>query len=173
MKERGSSTILMVDHGKWIEPLLSTGFDFQENYWQKVLHTPSWNVWADYAFEAVCMKHSQEIQKALHLERILGTPVSWRYAPKKGSKEQGAQIDILFDRDDDAITLCEIRYSAKQYRLDKSSAKNIDNKVDRFKEITQTDKQVFVALITTLGVGQSLWLDDVIDQVVNLDDLMS
>ena len=155
----------------WIEPHLKTGYDFPSNYWSNILTTPKWQSWAGYSFEGICMKHVDQIQKALHFENTVAMPSSWRYCPNRRSDEQGAQIDLLFDRNDDAITLCEIRYSKQEYHLDKASAKNISNKADQFRAQTKTKKQIFVTLITTYGVKQSLWLDEIIDSVLTLESL--
>lgn len=154
-----------------IEPHLSSGHAFPKNHWHNIVNTPAWNSWAGYSFEGICIKHFTQIQSALHLDNVLSLPSSWRYVPPKGQTMQGAQIDLLLDRDDDAITICEIKYSANTYRLEKADALNIDNKIDVFKKITKTKKQLFVALITTEGVKPSLWLEDVVDQVVTLEDL--
>ncbi len=155
---------------RWIEPHASSGYAFPRHHWHNILNTPAWNSWAGYSFEGICMKHFQEIQAALHLDRIVTLPSSWRYMPEKGVSDQGAQIDLLLDRSDDAITICEIKYSVSPYRLEKSEALNIDNKVEKFKKMTKTKKQIFVALITTQGVKPSIWLDDVVNQVVTLEN---
>ena len=77
--------------------------------WQAMQNTPQWNSWLGYTFEAICYKHLPAIRRKLgiHPAAIADT---WRFVPKKHTQERGAQIDLLFDRPDDAITLCEIKY---------------------------------------------------------------
>ena len=58
------------------------------------------------------------------------TVASWKYIPKPGEKANGAQIDLLFDRDDGVITLCEIKFSDKAFTIDKDYAKTLANKVE-------------------------------------------
>ena len=127
---------------------------------------------AGYTFENICLKHANLILTTLGLANTHCRISSWQYTPKKGSKENGAQIDLLFDRADDCITICEIKYSNTAYKLDKSNAKNILNKIDTFEKITQTKKQIFCALITTHGTKPSIWHDDIINQDISLEDLM-
>lgn len=91
----------------WIEPikdaLLEKGLS--RGYWERKQLSASWHSWAGYAFEAICYEHLSQIRAKLKLSPT-AIPRTWRYVPIKGSKEQGAQIDLLFDRDDDAITQC-------------------------------------------------------------------
>ena len=83
----------------------------------------------------------------------------------------GAQIDLLFDRNDDAITLCEIKYADKPFVIDKTTAKAIANKADVFLSQTKTKKQLFTVLITTCGLKANLWSEDIVDAEVTLEDL--
>ena len=110
----------------WIEPIrdalqeesLATG------YWQGIQSTPAWHSWAGYAFEAICYKHLSQIRKKLNIPPT-AIATSWRYIPRKKSLDNGAQIDLLFDRMDGAVTICEIKYSAKPFVINKQYAKNL------------------------------------------------
>lgn len=158
---------------RWIEPHLYSGFPFNENHWQVEMKTPAWQSWAGYSYESVCMKHGEQILRALKLERIGSKMGSWRHISAVKSTKMGAQIDLLFDRNDNAITLCEIKYTDKLYTLDKTTAKTFLQKRELFSEITKTKKQIFFALITTIGLKPSLWNDEVIDIVINLEALFT
>ncbi len=83
---------------------------------------------------------------------------------------RGAQIDLLFDRRDDAITLCEIKYTDKPFVLSKNELENIKRKIQVFKERTFTKKQLFMALISVNGMKQNAYAEDVIQSVVTLED---
>ncbi len=85
--------------------------------------------------------------------------------------KQFAQIDLLFDRDDDAITLCEIEYTDDPFVIDKQYAQKIKNKIDVFGKITRTHKQLFFAMISASGINPSIYSAALIDGVVTLDDL--
>lgn len=156
----------------WIEPikdaLLEKGLS--KGYWEKKQLSAAWHSWAGYAFESVCYEHLPQIRKKLDLSPT-AVPRTWRYAPIKGSKEQGAQIDLLFDRDDDAITICEIKYTDKPFEINKQYAKNLINKVEVFKKITRTTKQIFIAIISANGLKTNMHSKELISGCVTLDDL--
>lgn len=83
----------------------------------------------------------------------------------------GAQIDLLFDREDGIITLCEIKYSENMFSVDKDYAKVLKNKIEIFSAHFKTHKQIFMALVTTVGLKSSIWSEDLIQSTVTLDDL--
>lgn len=157
---------------KWIEPIrknlqkeaLSVG------NWQEIQNTPEWNNWLGYAFEAVCYKHLPAIRKKL---QITPTAIAdtWRYVPRKHSKESGAQIDLLFDRRDDAITLCEIKYNDKPYVITKAYLDILKRKMEVFQKRTKTKKQLFIALISAMGLKNNYYAEDICSGIVTLDDL--
>ncbi len=154
----------------WIDPIAEKGFP-QPNYWKLCTRTPRWHSWTGYAFESVCLKHLPQILHALRLNSIACEIGNWRFAPLKGSKEAGAQIDLLFDRQDNAVTLCEIKYSANKYLIDKPYAKDLERKLDVFQSKTKTQKQLFLALITVNGMKKNLWSEELITNQVDLKDL--
>ena len=157
---------------KWIEPIHHTLQEdaLEANYWESMSLTPEWQSWLGYAFEAVCYKHLALIRKALQLNSTAQAS-SWRYVPRKGSKEQGAQIDLLFDRKDAAVTLCEIKYSQQPYVVNKEMVEILNRKMKSFKEKTRTKKQLFLALISANGVKNNSYADDLLSGTVTADDL--
>jgi len=156
---------------RWIEPATYSGYKFSNNHWLNIMKTPAYLSWAGYSFETVCFKHFESIQHALGLGNIACTTANWSFKTKDDAKS-GAQIDLLFDRADDAITLCEIKYlDHNQFKIDKDYAKNLINKIDIFKSETHTKKQIFLALITTFGLTANLYAEDLIQHIVTLEDL--
>jgi AAA+ ATPase superfamily predicted ATPase len=157
---------------KWIEPikrtLLSSGAN--SHYWESKMQTQAWLVWSGYAFELICYKHLTQISNGLGVNPT-SIPNTWRYVPSKHNKAKGAQIDLLFDRNDDAITICEIKYNEKPFIIDKAYADILQNKVAVFKEQTRTTKQIFVAMITANGLKENLYAKELIHSVVTLNDL--
>ena len=156
---------------QWIEPLKEKGIEGGKSFWQTKVKTPKALSWAGYSFENICLKHVDQIREALDLESINCDIGSWRYVPKKGSKEPGAQIDLLFDRDDGVITLCEIKYSANLFLIEKSYAKQLANKIEVFDKHVPTNKQIFIAMITTMGIKHTLWSEELVQNQVILQDL--
>ena len=158
----------------WIEPVKDSLLkkSLLVGYWDKLKIKPAWNTWAGLAFESVCYEHLPQITNALSLSQT-AIPSTWRYVPRKGSNEQGAQIDLLFDRDDDSITICEIKYSDKPFTITKEYAKKLQQKLEIFKKITRTNKQLFIALISANGVKKNKYSEELLSGVVTLNDLFN
>lgn len=143
---------------------------FTPDYWLNQSQRPSYYSWLGYAFEAVCMKHVDQIIHALNI-KVSGQVGAWRFIPRKKVSE-GAQIDLVIDRSDNAITLCEIKYTDQQYAIDKQYAKNLQNKIEVFKEKTGIKKQIFLAMICANGLKSTKHSEKQVDGgVVTLDDL--
>jgi len=143
---------------------------FTQDYWLNQSQRPAYYAWSGYAFEAVCMKHVDHIIHALHI-KASGKISAWRFISRKKIVE-GAQVDLVIDRSDNAITLCEIKYTDQQYTIDKQYAKNLKNKIEVFKEKTGTKKQIFLAMICANGLKKTTYSDEQIDGgIVALDSL--
>ena len=145
-------------------------YNSAQNNWINAVDNPRYRAWTGYAFEAICYKHVSQIRVALQIDA--GSEVgSWRFVPKKGQAEDGAQIDLLFDRPDGAITICEIKYNEQPYAIDKQYAKNLMNKADVYKKHKQKNKEIFIAMITSSGLKPTMYSEDIIAGQVVLDDL--
>lgn len=157
----------------WIEPIKHKRIvGDNSRYWASKSKEASFSIWRGFAFEAVCVKHIAQIIRALELEDLAGEVSGWRHVPKKGdSIRNGAQIDLLIDRYDNAITLCEIKCHNSKFVLDKSYAKNLVNKMDVFEAKTKTRKQLFLCLISVYGMKPNIWSEDLVTNEVTLDDL--
>ena len=75
--------------------------------WETISAGESWKSWSGFAFERVCLKHIQQIKKSLGIQSIYTEETTWHSKP---GEEKGAQIDLLFDRNDFVINLCEIKF---------------------------------------------------------------
>jgi len=157
---------------RWMKPNLKTILkqDKSVGYWLPKTKLPSYKSWAGYSFESICYKHIAQIRKALHIEA--GAEVgSWRYVPRK-SEESGTQIDLLFDRSDNVITIGEIKFSESPFVIDKTYAKNIENKLTIYRKQSGTKKQLFFAMISANGLKPTMYSEAIVDGgVVLLDDL--
>lgn len=155
----------------WIEPLKETLFvrGMKPGYWDSIQNTPQWYAWAGYAFEAICYKHIAQISDALNMSPT-AIPNTWRYTPIKNTAEQGAQIDLLFDRKDHSITVCEIKYTIKAFEITKQYAAQLEKKMSVFKNVTKTDKQIFLTFISASGIKKNKY-SKMVDNLITLDDL--
>lgn len=157
---------------RWIDEIVNgKEVPKSSNYWMQITNMSVWQSWAGYAFEGVCQKHADNIIRKLGLETVGCLIGNWRYLPVHKTKEAGAQIDLLFDRQDGAISICEIKYSSKLFSLDKNYAKNLLNKIEVFQKQTKTKKQIFLVMVTTMGLKRNVWSEDLVHSVVELKDL--
>lgn len=155
---------------KWIAPhkkFIERGEE--KGYWMRLQNSPAWHAWSGCAFEAICSKHVPLIRDALNL--VMARASQWRFVPPKGSPEKGAQIDLLFDRDDNAITLCEIKYTKEPFVITKAYAEALENKMIVFKKRTGTEKNLFWGLISANGLKENIYAEQLITSTVTLDDL--
>jgi uncharacterized protein len=111
--------------------------------------SPSWASWSGLAFENIWLKHIAQIKKALGISGVYTQQSTWRYVAKGEGK--GVQIDLLIDRQDNCINLCEVKFSNKMVTLTKDYADNLTQKRWVFEEKTGTKKTIFVTLLTTFG----------------------
>lgn len=157
---------------RWIEPNLKTisKKEVNEGFWTALSNQPSWKSWAGYAFESICYKHINQIRRALHIDpgARVGT---WRYSPRVKEKEEGAQIDLLFDRDDGVVTICEIKNSENPFAIDKSYYQELIRKMNVFKKQTRTKKQLFLSMITAHGLKQTIYSEELVNSIVTVEDL--
>ena len=137
-------------------------------YWTKTLGKPEYNTWCGLAFERVCLQHVEQVKAKLGIQGVITTVYSWSVT---GTKEvAGAQIDLLIDRGDDVINLCEIKYAKGQYQITHAVDANLQNKRERFVQETGTSKAVYLTMITTMGLLENSYAWDV-QSVVTMDDL--
>ena len=95
---------------------------------------------------------------------------SWSTDGDKVLGISGAQIDMLIDRRDRVITLCEMKFSLNDYIIDKKYNEIIRNKIESFKRLTKTRKAIQVVFVTTYGVRQNAY-SSIIQGQVTLDEL--
>jgi uncharacterized protein len=137
--------------------------------WQEIAKTQPYKIWLGYAFEALCMRHLPQVKRAMGIANVY-TEVSSFY--KKADREnEGIQIDLVLDRVDKSINLCECKYYSQPFEITKQYAKTLDNRKQIFKENTATKKNVFNTLITNQAVIKNDYYFNTIDKLVLLEDL--
>ena len=117
--------------------------------WMQKAGQQSFKIWCGHAFENFCLKHTGLIKQALGISGIYTQEASWVY---KGSKDrQGAQIDLLIDRADNSINICEIKFYNTTFVITKKYEEVLRYKSTLFQEQTKPGKNIFITLITTFG----------------------
>lgn len=124
------------------------------------------NAWAGYAFEQVCILHIDQIKQALGISGIACDVCSWIYK----NEQHGAQIDLIIDRNDKSIDLCEIKYSVGQYELKKDYVEWMRERRNLFREVTGTKKTLRLTMIASGGIKPGKYTSG-IQGKVTLSDL--
>jgi uncharacterized protein len=140
-----------------------------EGAWLDKSTTASWRSWSGLAFENICLKHTPQIKKALNIYGIYSEQSAWRYASKGGDK--GTQIDLLIDRRDNCINLCEIKFSITEFTIDKKYAEELAAKRRIFIAQTGTKKTVFITLLTSFGVKTNAYYLNNVQNQLKMDVL--
>lgn len=157
----------------WIENV--SAYDTSINkpdYWMKQSGTPKFWVWRGLAFELMCLKHLDEIKKSLGISGVI-TRVSKWYHRSRESGERGVEIDLIIDRDDGCINLCETKFLTRDFTVDKQYAEILNYKRDKFRSETGTKKALFNTLITSGDLQQNSYSRQSIDIHLSIDDLFS
>ena len=138
------------------------------NFWSVSANTPLRNAWQGLAFEQLCFAHLPQIKRALGVTGVLTTAYSWR--GKRNGEIPGAQIDMLIDRADNIINLCEMKFTSTEYALTAKDISSLNNKVASFVEANKVKKAVHVTMVTTYGLEHNEYRGE-IQSEVTLDDL--
>ena len=136
------------------------------NYWSNNQNPHVFSTWSGLAFEMLCLNHFEQIKVALGISGITTNVFSWF---GKGDN-RSAQIDMLIDRADNAINLCEMKFYSKAYPMSVKDEEDIERKVSTFLEATKTDKTIIVTMITDKGLERNEH-SECIQKVVTLDQL--
>ena len=145
--------------------------DEESGAWLRRYGTPTYTSWSGFSFESVCQKHVLQIRRKLGIEGVLTETSTWRYGSVKG--KQGAQIDLLLDRQDRCINICEMKFSGDEFVIDKTYAMELDRKVNVFRTETGTKKTLFLTMITTYGAKRNEHYLGRIQTEVLMDDLFA
>lgn len=135
--------------------------------WIKIYGQASYKIWSGFSFETICIKHIEQLKEGLKISGIRSLNGSWI----QKNTENNAQIDLLIDRDDNVITICEMKFYNTEYAIDKNYAKEIAQKVNAFCSETKTKKSIFVTFITTYGLVQNQYAKQFAQNELTMDHL--
>ena len=151
-------------HHKFIKENTTLG----NNVWTLKSSTPSWLSWAGLAFELICFNHLEQVTNALKLQAISCQASPWRFVDDM----QGAQIDLIIERSDRIIHLCEMKFSKASYTLSKQEAASLRHKISALSNHAESkDKAIFPTFITTFGLKTNEYTHELVQNQLTMDDL--
>ena len=144
-----------------------------EHYWSNLDGKSIQNTWKGIAFERVCLHHIKQIKETLGISGILSNVHSWACKPftdKDGISWKGGQIDLLIDRDDNVISLCEMKYVSGSFTITEDYEKHLRYRADLLRKVSKTRKALQHVFITTFGINQNKF-SGIVQNEVTLEDL--
>jgi hypothetical protein len=144
-------------------------YDFKdENFWSNNLISPRHNSWAGIAFEMLMLQHIREIKNVLGISGVVSVAYSWR----SEDSEDGSQIDLVIDRKDGMLNLCEIKFAQDKFTIKKDYEENLRHKIVTFQEETQTKKAINLIFLTTYGLTNNKYAG-IIQKTVTIKDILN
>ena len=141
-----------------------------EQYWSHSILSPIYNTWSGLAFEILCFNHIRQIKVALGISGIQSNVYSWRSPKTTDTIGKGAQIDMIIDRADNCINVCEIKFVMDKFVITKSYEESLRNKLYQFSQTIGKKKTLRLTLLSTYGLQQNSHSGIVQNEIV-LSDL--
>lgn len=152
-----------------IDPFILFSLRFLESgelqSWTEYFGTPGYYAWRGNAFEILCLNHISQIKDALGI-RGVGTK---EYAWKSKTSSPGAQIDLLIDRKDGIINLCEMKYSDQAFLIDSAYENQLKNKIEVFRTESKTKKAIHLTMVTSGGLTRNVHSGLVLHELTGAD----
>ena len=141
--------------------------DGQISSWQNYAGSPGYYSWRGNAFEIVCLNHINEIKRILGISGVETGIYAWR----SKNSTPGVQIDLLIDRKDGIINICEMKYSDREFVIDADTEDDLIHKRDTFRAEVNPDKALHITLISASGVKDNKH-KAVAQRIINGDELL-
>jgi uncharacterized protein len=135
--------------------------------WLAQADSPRWRAWSGYAFEYICGYHIDAIKKRLGISGVYTEISTWR----SQNSEKGAQIDLVIDRNDRVINICEMKFSVEKFSISKPYSENLRNKLMAFRTETGTKKTLFLTMITTYGIKHNEYSQQLVNDALDMSAL--
>ena len=95
---------------------------------------------------------------------------TWSASADEEKGLAGAQIDLVIDRDDRIVNLCEIKYTTDPFEIDKEEWWKLETKISRYVASAKKKKTVFLTVLSAEGVAKTGYASRV-NKVLMLDAL--
>ena len=162
------------EHYKLVDPFCLFYLHFvqdrkktNEQFWQQNTTAPQVVIWRGYAFENVCFSHIDQIKKALGISGVITSCSAWS---KKSDDAEGTQIDLLIERNDNVINMCELKFYGGDFTVNKDYYKKLLYRQEVLAQEVSRKISVHCTLITTFGLKRNEY-SGVFTNVIVLDDL--
>jgi hypothetical protein len=143
----------------------------RKNVWQSLSNSAHFDAWSGYAYENICLTHLNAIHHSLGISGVYTKVNSWNFP---GNEEMpGAQVDMVIERNDGIIHLCEAKFTTNEFIISKEYAASLRQKRAIFQYVTQTKKAVVTTLLTTYPAIQNKYYKEEIHTEVSMEVFFS
>lgn len=149
---------------------LANNLSHDDEWWSNHMNTGTSYDWMGNCFELICMRHHKQIKSSLGIGGIATSLSTWQIRADKKKKKTGAQIDLIIERADRIIHLCEMKFSGDTFRIRPEYERHLRERSGLFKELTKTNKTVVNTFVTTYGVANAK-NRSIVHSEVTMDDL--
>lgn len=143
-----------------------------EDWWCSHLDSQESLSWMGLAFEQICISHHRQIKKALEIGGVATSVYAWNCKGTKGENTDGAQIDMIIERADRILHLCEMKFSRNEYTITKQYEDALRKRVAIFQNRTETKYALLNTFVTTYGVLDGVH-KSIVDAEITMDDLFN
>ena len=139
-----------------------------DDYWAHKINKPEFNSWKGIAFEEVCFNHVLQIKSALGISSVSSTQSA--YVVSASESRPGMQLDMVIERADNVINICEMKFYKDKFIVDKAYDEVLKSRTSQMEE-QYPKSNIHVTLVTTFGLKQNEYSGD-FQSVITIDDLM-
>ena len=161
------------DYYKLTDPFCNFYLNFMEedslseDFWLSNISSQRIVTWRGIAFENICFNHIDQIKKALGISGVSTKESAWS---KKGVEETGTQIDMLIERKDNIVNMCEMKFYGAEFSVDKNYDRILRNRLILLEKEISSKMVIHSTLITTYGLKYNEYSGDFV-KVITMDDL--
>ncbi len=142
----------------------------EPQWWSKNIDSHSVVAWRGISFELVCLLHHQQIKNALGISGMSTSISTWQCKPNEEEQTQGAQIDMIIERADRIIHLCEMKFSDDLYHITNDYERKLRERMGLFRYLTRCKKSLVHTFVTTYGIADGKY-KSIVHSEVTMDDL--
>lgn len=144
---------------------LKKGRSFDNDTWMHLTGTPAYTTWCGLSFEHLCLAHLEQLKRALGISGISTNTFAYY------SKE--AQIDLLIDRGDKIMTLCEMKFTEEPFCITKAYAEKLEKKRCVVRQVMKRRKGIYIVMVTACGLKSNEYAINLVQQALTLNDLFN
>lgn len=145
------------------ETFIKRGPHFDTDRWKNIVNTPRYNTWCGLSFEHLCMMHLPEIKRKLGIQGVSTSTYAVHH--------RDAQIDMVIERGDNIVNMCEMKYCDEPFSIEKRYADSLRNKRSVLRSIIKKKQSVSIVMITAQGLKQNKYSAELVQNEVVLTDL--